>query len=214
MQHLTAQHDHQTRRKGAPTDEPACPQPDILCLNEAQRDAITQSTVRLEIMDAISDIAPCSISELAEELARSPQSLYYHIDILRDVGLVEQVGARKAGKRDEAVYDLASRWFRFVDNDDPKRQETLLKLNETVLRLTRKSYEEALRNGYVRRINGHENIYFRRQRGRLTDEALEKVYEHINAIGDLLEAGKASGEGDLYSISLFISPLEKRAGDS
>ena len=54
-------------------------------------------------MDAISDIAPCSISELAFELGRSPQSLYYHIDILREVGLINQVGSRKAGKRDEAL---------------------------------------------------------------------------------------------------------------
>ena len=187
---------------------------EILVLNDAQRDAMTQSMVRLEITDAISDLAPCSIAELATELGRSPQSLYYHIDILCKVELIEQVGTRKTGRRDEALYDLASKWMRFVDNNDPKRQEVLLKLNQTVIRMTEKDYRNAFNKGYVARINGVENVYFRRQRGRLTDADVRKVYEHIEAIGKLLQDGNEARRGNLYSISLFLSPLEARENDA
>ncbi len=195
-----------------PEDESSTPV-ERTVLNEKQREAMTQSTVRMEIMDAISDISPCSIAELAVELKRTPQSLYYHMDILTDVKLVAQVGTRKSGKRDEALYELASKWFRLVRNDDPIRANALIKMNETVIRLTRKNYRDAFKKNLVQEINGIENIYFRRQRGRLTDKNMKKVHALLNEIGELLEAGKQAKEGNLYSLSFFVSPLEPHQPD-
>ncbi len=187
---------------------------DIMYLNDDQRQAVTESTVRLEIMETLLDLVPCSISELARELGRSPQSLYYHIEILTKVGLINQVCTRRAGKRDEAVYDLPAKWIRFVNNNDPDRRDTLFKLAHTILRITEKNYQQAYHRGFVEAIDEKvENIYLRRQRGRLTDEALRKVYEHINAIGELFEEGRITNEGQQYGLSVVLTPLESRAVD-
>ena len=208
---------------------------DILFLNEEQREAVTESMVRLEIMEALPDLVPCSVSELAKDLGRTPQSLYYHVEILTKAGLINQVGSRRAGKRDEAVYDLPAKWVRFVNNNDPNCRDTLFKLAHTILRLAEKNYQQAYYRDLVARVGRSagrsaegsaegsvggsgvggevENIYLRRQRGRLTDEALRKVYEHIHAIGELFENGKAAGEGNKYSLSAVLAPLEPHIAD-
>ena len=179
----------------------------IVILTEAQREAITQSPARMEIMDAMSDIAPCSIAELAAELGRSPQSLYYHAEIMVKAGLMRQVGVRKAGKRDEAVYEMTAEHFRLSGNQDPRRHETLLRFNATVLRMSERDYRKAIEGGLVRRIRKHENIYTRRQRGWLTDEALEKIYGHLEAIGEILAQGNKKKEGQAYGLTIALSPL-------
>jgi len=186
---------------------------DILFLNKEQRQAVTESMVRLEIMEALPDLVPCSISELAKDLGRTPQSLYYHVEILTAVGLINQVGSRRAGKRDEAVYDLPAKWVRFVNNNDPDSRETLFKLAHTILRIAEKNYQQAYHRGFVTQVGDVENIYLRRQRGRLTDEALQKVREHINAIGELFENGKAEDRGNSYGLSVVLTPLEPHVHD-
>lgn len=162
----------------------------IMILNPDQREALTQSPARLEVMDAMSEIAPCSVAELARELGRSPQSLYYHVEIMLNVGLLRQSGSRKAGRRDEAMYDLVSDHFRLAgsaDTDEDKRR-TLLRFNSTVVKLTERNYRDALALGLARRVGDRENIYLRRQRGRLSDEDLERFYELLEEIGALFAA--------------------------
>lgn len=166
----------------------------IMILNAAQREAITQSPARLEVLDAMSEIAPCSVAELARELGRSPQSLYYHMEIMVGVGLLQQSGSRKAGKRDEALYDMVSDHFRLAGSDDTAEEvrSTLLRFNSTVFRLTERNYRAAVTEGLARRVGRRENIYLRRQRGRLSDRDLARFYELLDEMGSLLSATTAA----------------------
>ncbi len=192
----------------------------ITILNAEQREAITQSPARLEVLDAVSDLGPCSVAEMAGELGRSPQSLYYHIEIMVRVGLLRQTGSRKAGKRDEALYDMVSEHFRLASNDEnPKEaQRTLLRFNSTVLKLTERNHRDAVRCGLVRRVAKRENIYLRRQRGRLTDKDLERIYELLEEIGKLFASNSRSNSkrahgADVHSYGFTVSlvPLDGEA---
>lgn len=159
----------------------------ILILKPSQRRAITQSPARLEIMDTMSEIAPCSVAQLARELGRSPQSLYYHVEIMEKAGLLKRSGSRRAGKREEALYDLASDHFRLAGRGESAEEKrgSLLRFSRTVLKLTEKNYRRALGEGLVRRVGTRENIYVRRQRGRMTDADLTRFYDLLDQIGAL-----------------------------
>ncbi|MFG0329970.1 MAG: helix-turn-helix domain-containing protein [Phycisphaerales bacterium] len=183
---------------------------DILILSEEQREAITGSSARLEIIDTIFGLAPCSIAELAEELQRSPQSLYYHINILVDCGLLKQVGTRKSGKRDEAIYDLAAQHLRLTPGRDDEKayRRAMLRFNSTIIRLTERNYREAFDQKLVRTVNKkRQNIYTRRQRAWLTDEDIEKVYKHIDAIGEILLRGNKRRTGQAFAMTTVLAPL-------
>ncbi len=195
----------------------------IMILNPAQREAITQSPARLEVIDAMSEIGPCSVAELARELGRSPQSLYYHLEIMVAVGLLRQTGSRKAGKRDEALYDMVSDHYRLAGSGDAAEdvRRTLLRFNSTVFKLTERNYRDAVTHGLPRRVDQRENIYLRRQRGRLSDENLARFYELLEEMGALLAAEvetkptnrkpgrrRAASEPHRYALTIALIPLE------
>lgn len=195
-----------------------------MILNAAQREAISQSPARLEVLDAMSEIGPCSVAELARELGRSPQSLYYHLEIMVDVGLLMQSGVRKAGKRDEALFDMVGDHFRLAGSDDSAEdvRRTLLRFNSTVLKLTERNYRDAVAGGLARRIGQRENIYLRRQRGRLSDKDLTRFYELLDEIGTMIlgssQPGRGRGGADnrpkgesthSYALTVVLVPLDE-----
>src|SRR5690606_34805568 len=116
-----------------------------------------------------------------------PQSLYYHIDIMVNAGMLEQAGTRKTGRREEALYQMVGRGFRMADTSAIDAREAVVKYTSTVLRLTDRNNRAAFENDLVRKIDDQmENIYTRRQRGWLTDDDLRRIYRHIDAIGRII----------------------------
>lgn len=69
----------------------------------AELEAIV-SPVRHHLLRALSMLGRCSVKELAQQLGRSPESLYYHLRALEAAGLVVERGERVVGGRTEALY--------------------------------------------------------------------------------------------------------------
>lgn len=187
----------------------------LMVLNEHQRDVYTRSPVRLEIIDAMSVIAPCSVAELAIELGRTPQSLYYHIKMLVEVGMIIQTATRKAGKRDEAVYDLPSGGFRIAGTDDPDLEDTSIRLTSTILKLAERNFREAWDVDLIRKVGsaGWESAYVSRRRVWLTDEDLLKLYALLGEMSTLLSKATKRREGQPYAMTNLIIPLVRHASD-
>ncbi len=66
------------------------------------------SAVRQEIVDTLQALGTASIAELATQLGRPADGLYYHVRALLRVGLVQQSGQRAGRTRAETVYCTAS----------------------------------------------------------------------------------------------------------
>lgn len=183
----------------------------LMVLDERQRDVYTRSPVRLEIIDAMSVVAPCSVAELATELGRTPQSLYYHIKMLVDVGMIVQTATRKAGKRDEAVYDLPSGGFRIAGTDDPDLKETSMRLTSTILKLAERNFKEAWDVDLIRAVgaSGWETAYVSRRRVWLTDEDLLELYDLLGRVGTLLSDATSRREGQPYAMTNLLIPLTR-----
>ena len=56
------------------------------------------SQVRQEIVDVVEALGTCSIGEIAEQLGRSADGLYYHVKALVKVDLLEERGVRPGGR--------------------------------------------------------------------------------------------------------------------
>jgi DNA-binding transcriptional ArsR family regulator len=62
------------------------------------------SPVRSLVFWTFSDRVPKSISDVAREVGRSPQSVRYHVNSLHDLGLILAVDTRKRRSRTEELY--------------------------------------------------------------------------------------------------------------
>ena len=68
--------------------------------------AAMRSAARYELFLLMEQLAPCSVSELAEAGGRGAAGLYRHLEVMANAGILLRAGQRKAGRRWERVYDL------------------------------------------------------------------------------------------------------------
>jgi DNA-binding transcriptional ArsR family regulator len=121
------------------------PRPPIHHLANPKAWSVIVAPVRLEIVEAMRMVAPCSIAELAESLDRPADTLYRHIEKLKRAGVVVDAGTRRAGRRVEQVYDLVADDFRIGFKDITERaankayNETMQSIFKIASRTTRDS---------------------------------------------------------------------------
>ncbi len=77
-------------------------------LSKASELAAIVSPVRHHLLRTLSLLGTASVRELADELGRSPESLYYHLRALAKIGLVVE---RSDPDRTEALYATAAESF-------------------------------------------------------------------------------------------------------
>ena len=83
-----------------------------------------RTPTRHRVLNAILELGPCSVGDLAERLEWKAESLYYHVKALRKAGLVVDAGNRPGARRAEALYsavaadivlDAGNRSSRYLD---------------------------------------------------------------------------------------------------
>lgn len=104
-----------------------------------------RTPTRQRILDALQESRRSSVKELAEKLRCKPESLYYHLSQLAEVGLAMEVGRRHTGKREEALYRAAAQEV-VVDHENrsPEFLDALLDMYRSILRANARELERAL----------------------------------------------------------------------
>jgi DNA-binding transcriptional ArsR family regulator len=82
---------------------------DVLYINDAEQAAAIFRPLRIELLRRMAE--PRTLTELARELAETPQKLYYHVKTLERLGLVEKVDERRVGGIMEGLYQAAARSY-------------------------------------------------------------------------------------------------------
>jgi len=171
------------------------------------------SPVRLEILDAARVLGVCSVAELGDLLGRTPDSLYYHVGRLVDVGLLIACGRRGTARRDETLYKTPARRIRLPhDPSDERLTERRLKAFAALLRLTERDHRRAFKAGLAKVRGPARNIINGRIKGRLNQGELREVHELVDRILAIFErtAGRQPDGRDLHAITIFLTPIEPR----
>jgi len=172
------------------------------------------SPPRLEIIDAVRVLGPCSVSEVADLLGRTADSLYYHVRLLVDVGLLVEAGTRETARRDETLYRTPAKRIQLPhDTSDPELTELRLKAFAALLRLTDRDHRTAFKKGLAQATGPKRNIVNARIKGWLSDEQLAEVHEHLDRILDIFHEGANAAEeerGGLHAITMFLTPIEPK----
>ena len=86
------------------------------------------------------------MKDVAASLAKSPESLHYHVRALLKAGLIETLDLRPTERRPEAVYRTVDTQFELPsENDDPEIAELRLQAIEAGLRHAWRQFEKTAR---------------------------------------------------------------------
>jgi len=181
----------------------------------AQRAAVT-SPIRLEILGLFTGTGPLAISDMARLMGRPAGSLYHHVGVLEDAGILRRTGTRPKGKRYETLFEPCRQRVELKAGEgDAEADRQAVQALKSAFRMTLRDLEAALAGGAAVQEGPARNLFAGRIHLRAAPDLLARLNEHLDAIGKLLEDEAAHppdpGPDDLHlSLTLALLPLRGR----
>jgi len=166
------------------------------------------SDLRMQILQCFKH-GEASIAELAVRLGRSPQSLYHHVHMLVDAGVVVEHSVRRAGKRDEIVYEPAAMRIEIKHDPDKKQSRAALtKVAHSVLRTTRRDILESIDSGAIIKSGRRRNTQISRVDALLDRSQVQRIHHLFDEAWAIMD--EAGGRGKRVPMTMttvfFPSP--------
>lgn len=187
--------------------------PRRLVVDRPDQLAALTSPVRVQLLELFGLWGPCAVTDIAPHLDRAPDSLYYHVRKLVQVGLLELSGERRAAHRFEALYRLTADEFEIPRKaKGPKARALTHKAIDAVLRLAGRELKSALEDDDAEDEGAARTLYGRRLRARLNKTALRELNRHVTAIEQLFlkAARKPPRANHTVAVTLVMSPVPAR----
>ena len=177
------------------------------------------SPMRLELVGLFTGPEPLSISDMATRLGRPATSLYHHVAILTEAGVLREAGTRPKGKRFETLFELTDHRLELaVEPDDDETARQAIKAMSAALRMAERDFSAAFDRGDLVTDGPDRNLTGLRMHMRASPEALVLLNEKLQAIEDLLQeltaADDEPGPHDQFiSLTYLLAPLRGRRAD-
>lgn len=176
--------------------------------DRAQRKALA-SPLKLEIIGQFGELKALSVADLAERMGRPATALYYHINQLTKVGLLNAVGTRLKGKRDETLFLPAAERFEIVaEHEDDLNQS--VETFAIAQRMAIRDMQAAIVDGTARISGTDRNFMAARLHYRVDRATLKKLNKHLDAIFELVSESNPKTAGEFCSLTLALLPLKGR----
>lgn len=177
--------------------------------------AVLASPVRQELFDTLEALGGvATISELADQLGRPADGLYYHVDLLRRAGLLvaAPLGRSRAG-RSERRYRLPGRAGRTIGLGyrprDPRNVAAVRSVVAGMLRIARRDFDRALAGDVV--VDGpHRELWAARVTGWVSDAELAEVNRLVARLSELLRRPRGGARHRLISLCFVLAPMTAR----
>jgi DNA-binding transcriptional ArsR family regulator len=184
-------------------------------IGPAMRAALA-SPLRLEMVGIFTEPGGLSISDMAARLGRPATSLYHHVQVLEDAGVLRRTGTRPKGKRFETVYELARHFIDLdVDRSDPEAARFARQAMSAALRMAERDFTAAVERDDVQEEGPQRDILGMRMHICASAEVLARLNERIDAVLELIHELAAGGQehapGDRFvSLTVLLAPLRGR----
>jgi DNA-binding transcriptional ArsR family regulator len=175
--------------------------------NERQLAALACSA-RQEIVDVLSQMDSVSVAELAAALGRPADSLYYHLRVLTQSGLVRQAGVRSRAGREEALFRTVAPELRLrYPPRSPKNARAMTAIVSSMLRLGNRDFRRAIQKSDVNVAGPDRELWALRRTAWLSLEDVARVNRLIQSLANAV--GGLKRRGRLYGITILLSPLDR-----
>jgi DNA-binding transcriptional ArsR family regulator len=176
---------------------------------EARQIRALVSPVRQDILDAVTAIGPCSVSELASALGRPADGLYYHIKALMRARLLTGIGGEAKGLH----LDVVNRGFHLkYQPGSVANRRAVLRAVGAMVRSSERTFRRAYRPGTAVVGGARRNLWAGRARGALSQSELGEVNALLKRIVAIMRSGRHDrGAGSrrkraFYELTFVLAP--------
>ena len=187
----------------------------VRATDPAQRAALA-SPLRMEILGLFTNPDSLAIADMARLMGRSAGSLYHHVGILEEAGLLCRTGTRPKGKRHEALFrPVASRIEVEARSGGEQAVNQAVKMMASAFRMAERDLEAALQSGESITRGPSRNLCATRMHMRTSPVLLAKINKHLLAIENLLttemaKEPQATPDDQHLSLTIALLPLKGR----
>ncbi len=178
-------------------------------IEDADEIGLLASPTRIEIVDTLETLdAPASVIELAAQLGRPADGLYYHLRQLAAGGLVEQLDTpdgRRYRRRSSDPLRLRYRPGATANADAVGR------VAASVLRVAGRDFARALSDPDSVVEGPQRELWAARGKGWVGTAELTEINRLLARLTDLLQRPRPKRGGKLVALSWVLAPLDAKA---
>jgi DNA-binding transcriptional ArsR family regulator len=177
--------------------------------SKRQMRALAAST-RQEIVDVLPRMGTVSVAELASALGRPADSLYYHLRILKRVGLVLSAGTRRLNGRLESLFRAVapemSLCYEFGKNGNGSEVNAII---ASMLRLGIRDFSNSFASADASVSGPKRELWALRKTGWLSQDQISEINRHMHALMRVMAVPGRNGR--LYALTVVLTPLARRS---
>ena len=173
------------------------------------------SPIRREIVEAMQELGPCPIADVANACGRPADGLYRHVRLLVKAGFLVDAGNRKGKRNVERLFDAAADDFappRLRRDSSAAEREMIALTAEALARSTARSMRATAAAGRLECRPDARNFFLQHQLAWLTPRRFAEVRDLMLRAYRLLEEGRRERTGDLYEVLSIATPVTRRRG--
>jgi DNA-binding transcriptional ArsR family regulator len=184
---------------------------DTYVIRNPKQMAALRAPTRQEIVDVLDPMGEASIAELAAALGRPADALYYHIRILRKVGLVLP-GRERTPRHDGQTFRTPAPLIKLAYEPGMNgNRKSVTPIVDAMLRLTMRNFARAFRHADTIVEGDHRELWAIRTTGWLTKDQLGKVNSYIAALMHTT-VKSSQAKGRLFGLTMVLTPLDRHTG--
>jgi predicted ArsR family transcriptional regulator len=185
------------------------PRPAVKFITTPEQWKAISTPVRAEIVEAMRDLAPCPIRDVAKFLQVSPDRLYRHVDVLVDAGFLVRTELRKVGRHAEQVFDLTADDFHLaMDGVAPARGAELLRdTAHLFLKRTGRAIDRAADARAFDLTTAGRNVALVCDYTWLSREQFQQLRELIRAAKQYADDARPKRQGQMYLTLFCATPV-------
>jgi predicted transcriptional regulator len=191
------------------------PRPARLQIKSPAAWRVILSPVRREIVEAMQELGPCPIAEVAAASGRPADALYRHVALLVKAGFLVDAGTRKGKRNPERLYDAAANDFRAPNvrrAGAADERQMIAATAEALAKATARSMRASATAGRLACDAAARNFAVTHYLTWLTPSRFEEVRSLLLRINEIIEAGRREQVGELYESLAILTPVTRARG--
>ena len=191
------------------------PRPARLQIKSPAAWRVILSPVRREIVEAMQELGPCPIAQVAAASGRPADALYRHVALLVKAGFLVDAGTRKGKRNPERLYDAAANDFRAPNvrrAGAADERQMIAATAEALARATARSMRASATAGRLECDAAARNFAVTHYLTWLTPSRFEAVRSLLLRINEIIEAGRREQVGELYESLAILTPVTRARG--
>lgn len=175
--------------------------------------ACLASAVRTDIVDHLAAYGVMSIKEIAASIGKRPSSIYRHLQLLEEVGLVLEAGTRVANRKSEKLYATPSRRMRLSKAlADEANAGIMNEIVSVLCRQTERDFSRGAQAPVARRAGPHQNLRFFRLVNRPSAAGVKAINAKLDEIAEILWR-EPDPDRPMVALTWVMAPLDVDGSD-